>query len=120
MPSPLAPNSCMGNSLAKPIQITVVYALPQRQWVQPVQLPSGATVQMAIERSGLLQVFPGLRLEAIEAGIFHRRCGLDTPLRDGDRVEIYRPIQLDPKDARRLRAARSKRQSTPRASDKSR
>lgn len=110
----------MGKSLAEPIRVTVVYARPQRQWSQPVQLPSGATVQMAVERSGLLKAIPDLRLETIEVGIFHRRCGLDALLRDGDRVEIYRPIQLDPKDARRLRAARSKRQSTPRASDKSR
>jgi len=98
----------MVKSLTDPIRVTVVYAQPQRQWLQPVEMPSGATVQLAIERSGLLQAIPELRLEAIEVGIFHRRCGLDAPLRDGDRVEIYRPLRLDPKEARRLRAARNK------------
>ncbi|HYA59089.1 MAG TPA: RnfH family protein [Burkholderiaceae bacterium] len=98
----------MAKSLTDPIRVTVVYAQPQRQWLQPVEMPSGATVQLAIERSGLLQAIPELRLEAIEVGIFHRRCGLDAPLRDGDRVEIYRPLRLDPKEARRLRAARNK------------
>ncbi|HXW65279.1 MAG TPA: RnfH family protein [Burkholderiaceae bacterium] len=98
----------MAKSLTDPIRVTVVYAQPQRQWLQPVELPSGATVQLAIERSGLLQAIPELRLEAIEVGIFHRRCGLDAPLRDGDRVELYRPLRLDPKEARRLRAARNK------------
>ena len=98
----------MAKSLTDPIRVTVVYAQPQRQWLQPVEMPSGATVQLAIERSGLLQAIPELRLEAIEVGIFHRRCGLDAPLRDGDRVELYRPLRLDPKEARRLRAARNK------------
>ena len=98
----------MAKSLTDPIRVTVVYAQPQRQWLQPVELPSGATVQLAIERSGVLQLIPELHLEAIEVGIFHRRCGLDALLRDGDRVEIYRPLRLDPKEARRLRAARNK------------
>jgi len=101
----------MAKSPTEAIRVVVVYARAQQQWVQPVQLPPGATVQMAIERSGLLPAMPELRLEAIEVGIFHRRCGLDAPLRDGDRVEIYRPLQLDPKEARRMRAKSSKVQS---------
>lgn len=105
----------MGKSLAEPIRVTVVYARPQRQWSQPVQLPSGATVQMAVERSGLLKAIPDLRLETIEVGIFHRRCGLDALLRDGDRVEIYRPLQLDPMEARRMRAKSSKVRSRTRS-----
>lgn len=60
------------------------------------------------DRSGLLEAMPELRLQALEVGIFHRRCALDTPVRDGNRVEIYRPLQIDPKEARRLRAAAQK------------
>jgi hypothetical protein len=97
-----------------------VYALPQGQWVQPVELQCGATVQTAIECSGLLQAIPELRLQELEVGIFHRRCGLDARLRAGDRVEIYRPLQLDPKEARRMRAARSQAQFARAASAKSR
>jgi len=100
----------MGKSVSEPIRVSVVYAQPQHQWMQIVNLQSGSTVQMAIERSGVLQAIPELRLETLEVGIFHRRCGLDTVLRDRDRVEIYRPLQLDPKEARRLRAARNKAQ----------
>ena len=110
----------MDKSESEPIRVTVVYALAQRQWVQSVELLCGATVQMAIERSGLLQAIPELRLQELEVGIFHRRCGLDARLREGDRIEIYRPLQRDPKEARRMRAARSKAQSARAASIKSR
>ncbi len=101
----------MDKSPTEAIRVTVVYALPQRQWVQAVKLDGGASVRMAIERSGVLKAVPELRLETLEVGIFHRRCSLDAPVRDGDRVEIYRPLVLDPKDARRMRAARNKTQS---------
>ena len=98
----------MERPAAEPIRATVVYALPQRQWAVDVELEAGATVQVAIERSGLLQAIPQLRSQELEVGIFHRRCGMDTPVRDGDRIEIYRSLQIDPKEARRLRAAAKK------------
>jgi len=110
----------MDKSESESIWVTVVYARAQHQWVKPVELQFGATVQMAIERSGLLQAIPELRLQELEVGIFHRRCDLGARLRDGDRVEIYRPLHLDPKEARRIRAARSKAQSARTASAKSR
>ncbi len=86
------------------MRATVIFALPNRQWCQRVELEPGATVRHAIERSGLCEQVPELHGQTIEAGIFHRRCSLDAPLRDGDRIEIYRPLLIDPKDARRLRA----------------
>lgn len=94
------------------IRATVVYALAQRQWAVPVELEAGASVQAAIERSGLLQALPELRSRVLEVGISHRRCSLDSPVRDGDRIEIYRPLQIDPKQARRLRAACAPRRRT--------
>jgi len=87
------------------LHVTVVYAQERRQWVVPVEVEAGASVQAAIERSGLLDVVPQLRWQTLEAGVFHRRCSLDAPVRDGDRIEIYRPLQIDPKEARRLRVA---------------
>jgi len=98
----------MDRSVGEPIGVTVVYAQPQQQWEVYVELPAGASVQTAIERSGLLDSIPELGSRTLEVGIFHRRCAIDAPLRDGDRVEIYRPLQIDPKEARRLRAATKK------------
>lgn len=90
------------------IAATVVYALEQRQWKLPVQLLAPATVRDAIERCGLLQQFPRLLEQAPAVGIFHRRCDLHTLLCDGDQVQIYRPLQVDPKQARRQRVARAR------------
>jgi putative ubiquitin-RnfH superfamily antitoxin RatB of RatAB toxin-antitoxin module len=95
---------------AKAIAVSVVYALPERQWCLAVRLDSPATVRQAIEGSGLLEHFPRLLAQSPPVGIFHRRCTLETLLRDGDQVQIYRPLQMDPKDARRLRAERARRE----------
>lgn len=72
-------------------------------------LPAGATVEQAIRASGLLEVHPTIDLQAAGVGIWGRKAGLGTLLRDRDRVEIYRPLQVDPKVARR---ERFKRQGT--------
>lgn len=59
--------------------------------------------------SGVLARFPELVIEQLAVGIFSQKCSLDTPLKAGDRVEIYRPLTIDPKAARRLRAERNKK-----------
>ncbi len=91
------------------LQVLVVYALPGRQWEVAVRLAPGATAADAVERSGLCRQLPQLQGAALDLGIFNRPCAADTPLRDGDRVEIYRPLLLDPKAARHLRVARKRR-----------
>jgi putative ubiquitin-RnfH superfamily antitoxin RatB of RatAB toxin-antitoxin module len=68
-----------------------------------LQLPAEATVREAIERSGVLQLHPEIDLSRAAVGIHGRRLPLDARLRAHDRVEIYRPLQCDPKEARRLR-----------------
>ncbi|MFP4146777.1 MAG: RnfH family protein [Halorhodospira sp.] len=88
------------------IQVEVVYALPQRQSVLTVALSPGSTVAEAIEASGIQGQYPEIDLEQQSVGIFGQIVGLDTALQDGDRVEIYRPLQVDPKEARKRRAAR--------------
>jgi len=83
------------------IQVQVVYALPDRQAVVDLSLPAGATVSEAIERSELLRRFPDIDLSRQRIGIFSRLVSADTELKDGDRVEIYRVLTRDPKEARR-------------------
>jgi len=79
------------------MKIGIAYALPQRQAWLNIEVPDGATVQNAIERSGLLKQFPEINLEQQKVGIFGKVSKLDAVLNEGDRVEIYRPIICDPK-----------------------
>ena len=79
------------------MKIGIAYALPQRQAWFDVELPDGATIQDAINRSGILKQFPEIDLEKNKVGIFGKVGKLDAALNDGDRVEIYRPIICDPK-----------------------
>jgi hypothetical protein len=88
------------------IEVTVVYALPLRADSVSLRVPAGATVGEAISRSGLLERFPEIDLGRARVGIYSRWVRLDTVLRDGDRVEVYRPLVADPKEVRRRRARR--------------
>jgi uncharacterized protein len=88
------------------IAVEVVYASPGEQLLLNVALPAGATVHNAIEASGVLRRYPEIDLAAAKVGIFSRPCRLDEAVADGDRVEIYRPLLNDPKQARRDRARR--------------
>ncbi|MBI1964937.1 MAG: RnfH family protein [Betaproteobacteria bacterium] len=86
------------------IQVEVVYALREKQLLIVLNVEEGTTVRQAIERSGIVQRMPGIGLASV--GLFGRAVPLDTLLKDGDRVEIYRPLIADPKQARRDRAGR--------------
>lgn len=86
------------------LRITVCYARPERQFVEELRLPEGAVLRDALERSSLRQNFPYLDLAQARAGIFGKVKDAGSPLRDGDRVEVYRPLIADPKDSRRRRA----------------
>lgn len=79
------------------MKIGIAYALPQRQVWFDVELPDGATIQDAINRSGILKQFPEIDLEKQKIGVFGKVGKLDAVLNNGDRVEIYRPIICDPK-----------------------
>jgi hypothetical protein len=91
------------------IRVEVTYALRDRQALIAVELPEGGTVEQAIQRSGVLTAFPEIELQRAKVGIFGRPIALGTPVRDGDRVEIYRPLSADPKELRRRKAARASR-----------
>ncbi len=93
-----------GAAAQQTLRATVVYARPERQWVIEIALPEGATLADALRESGLLASCPELAATPPVLGLAHRRLAAHTPLRNGDRVEVYRPLQIDPKEARRLRA----------------
>lgn len=89
------------------MKVEVVYARTDIQVLLAVELDDSATAREAIERSGLLQRFPEIDLRRNQVGVFGKPCGLDHPLVPGDRVEIYRPLPVDPQQLRRSRAFRS-------------
>jgi putative ubiquitin-RnfH superfamily antitoxin RatB of RatAB toxin-antitoxin module len=84
--------------------VTVVYVSVDACHVLSVELDSGATIEQAISASGLLSLAPELRRGALDVGVWNRVARLDAPVREGDRIEVYRPLTVDPKDARRIRA----------------
>jgi putative ubiquitin-RnfH superfamily antitoxin RatB of RatAB toxin-antitoxin module len=85
--------------------IEVVYALPGRQRVVRLQLEGPMSVEEAVRVSGLLEEFPELAGQVLALGIYGRRVDGTQVLRAGDRVEIYRPLRVDPRVARRRAAA---------------
>ena len=86
------------------MQVEVVFALPERQELLALEVDEGATVADVIDRSGLVRQFPAIALDRLQTGIWGRPVGRDHAVRDGDRVELYRPLEVDPKEARRLKA----------------
>lgn len=90
------------------ITVEVVYAKADEQALLSLEADSTLTVREAIERSGILQQFPEIDLASNKVGIFGKITTLDQLLEDGERVEIYRTLIADPKEARKRRAAQGK------------
>jgi uncharacterized protein len=90
------------------MKFEVAYGRMDEQALVTVEADSPLTVQQAIERSGIQQRFPEIDLTAYKVGVFGKATKLDTVLTEGDRVEIYRPLIADPKEARKKRAAEGK------------
>ncbi|MFJ2360142.1 RnfH family protein [Pseudomonas fluorescens] len=91
------------------IEIEVVYAAVDRQILRTLSVPEGATVREAVLKSGIGDEFPELDLNECPLGIFGKVV-VDPQVRliqAGDRIEIYRPLLADPKEVRRLRAAKA-------------
>jgi uncharacterized protein len=100
---------------AEALRVEVVYCpRPGEVDRSELQLPPGSTLAQALEASGLLQRH-GLAAEAVRAGVWCRAAAPETALRDLDRVELYRPLQVDPKEARRLRYRQHKERLAARA-----
>ena len=88
-----------------PINVSVAYALPDRQYLFELQVAPGTTLEETIQLSGLLRQVPDIDLAQARVGIYGKLKTLETLVRERDRIEIYRPLIADPKDARRKRAA---------------
>lgn len=86
------------------MKVEVVYAERHQQWLLMVDLPEGSTVADAVQNSGILLKAPHLDFETLKVGIFGKATKMDRVLREGDRVEIYRPLIADPKQVRAERA----------------
>ena len=93
-------------SSEKSWRVEVAYATPVRQEIIEVSVRPGATVEQVIRASDLLTRFPEIDLTRQRVGIYGVIARLQDAVHDGDRVEIYRPLVADPKEARRKRAAR--------------
>ena len=93
---------------AHKIIVEVAYALPHKQVIIPVKVEAGASAEAAIQASGILQKFPEIDLSVNTIGIFGKLTKLEQPLRQMDRVEIYRALIADPKEVRKQRAADGK------------
>jgi putative ubiquitin-RnfH superfamily antitoxin RatB of RatAB toxin-antitoxin module len=87
------------------IQIMVVTMHENKLWQRSLTLPTGATIEHSLRISGYLRDFPSRSIEQLSVGVFGKHLPLHHPLEDHDRVEIYAPLRVDPKIARRRRAA---------------
>lgn len=101
---PSSPAPAMSMAASDRIDVSVVYALRDAQTLVRVSLPSDATVRSALEASGLLRKFPEIG-PSPACAIYGESAELTRPLRNGDRVEILRPLLVDPKEGRRRAAS---------------
>ncbi|WP_264435336.1 RnfH family protein [Coxiella endosymbiont of Dermacentor marginatus] len=88
------------------ITVSICCATPKKQLEISLKVEKNSTVVMVIRRSDILQQFPEINLTKAYVGIYGRRVTLSTSVQDGDRIEIYRSLLIDPKQARLLRAQR--------------
>lgn len=94
------------------IKVEVAYATPEKQLIIEVDVPEGTIMTEAVRQSGIEREFPDLELDGIPMGVFGRKVPKPDQevLHAGDRVELYRPLLIDPKQARLNRAARNNKQ----------
>lgn len=95
--------------MANNLHIEVAYATPEKQKIIAMTVTEGTTLRQAVERSHIADEFPGLDVTTAPLGIFGKKVTKpeETPVKEGERVEIYRPLIIDPKQARANRAAKS-------------
>lgn len=88
------------------MEVEVAFARPDKQQIVPVSVPPGTTAIEAVRLSRIDQLFPEIEVDNIDMGVFGKviKAPAEHVLREGDRVELYRPLQIDPKQARANRA----------------
>ncbi|HNP26358.1 MAG TPA: RnfH family protein [Nitrosomonas sp.] len=94
--------------MTESIEVEIAYALPERQVLKKLQVPAGTNVEQAIHHSGIMHQFPEIDLNENRFGIFSKFVKREAVLQPRDRIEIYRPLTVDPKEARRLRVKNKK------------
>lgn len=99
----------------KSLEVEIAYLGVTRQFNTRLQVPYGTSLRGVIERSRLCELFPEIDLTINRVGVFGMLCDLGAPVREGDRVEVYRPLNADPKVARRQRSLQGSRPKTPKA-----
>jgi len=97
---------------AATVHVSVCYARPDGVFLKEIDVPEGTTIVAAIAASGLQQVCPEVDVSAMRVGIFGKLKTPDTVVRAGDRVEVYRPLTADPKQARRKRVQKTREGGT--------
>lgn len=90
------------------MKITIAYAVPGRQVVQPFDVAEGTTIESAIRASGILEQLPQVDLARNKVGIYGKAKALDTVVTAGDRIEIYHPITIDPKSVPKRKTGAAK------------
>ena len=90
------------------INVEIAFALPQKQSLIAIEVNKESTVEDAIERSGILKLYPQIDLDSYKVGIWNKVVKRSAELSDGDRIEIYRPLIADPKEVRKRRAEKAK------------
>jgi putative ubiquitin-RnfH superfamily antitoxin RatB of RatAB toxin-antitoxin module len=90
--------------LIKKISVEIAYASVDRQTILTIEVEEGSTIEKVIDCSNILELFPEIDLSKQKVGIFSQQKNLNDVVKEGDRVEIYRALLLDPKEARKLRA----------------
>ena len=86
------------------LKVEVVYALLENQFVKSLDVKPDLSVVEVIKLSGVLEEFPEINLDINPVGIYSKKVTLDSVVKNGDRIEIYRALRVSPKEARRLRA----------------
>lgn len=89
------------------ISVQVCYATPTLQFLRDLRVDAGTTLEQAVAQSGLLQQVPQIDIRTDPVGIHAKKKSLETILREHDRIEVFRPLIADPKEARRRRASRN-------------
>ena len=81
--------------------VEIVFALPDRQLLKSVRVACGETVADVVAKSGLREDFPEFEIDSLALGIWGHEVDRTRPIKEGDRIEIYRPLEMDPREARR-------------------
>lgn len=91
------------------MKVECIYASESAQYFIGLTVPEDSTIETVIRASGVLEHFPELALEKLNVGVFGSKKSLAHFVSEGDRIEIYRPLTLNPMEARRRRAPAPKR-----------